>query len=135
MKRNVKVTDAFASSSLLTLDTDSITINLPQGANHQVALSLLIPESKEQLEQLLSSEHVAYDFTRRGGWITTPPFTTLRKNVIYGFLPGSVFQKDTACECQAIGKIVNLKPEVGEQTPDHPVWRNGKSIMLPITIK
>lgn len=128
-------TDRNVGFGFFEYSTDSINIELPQSANHQVALSLLIPESKEQLEQLLSSEHVAYDFTRRGGWITTPPFTTLRKNVIYGFLPGSVFQKDVACECQAIGKIVNLKPEVGEQTPDHPVWRNGKSIMLPITIK
>lgn len=114
---------------------DCLTLELPKDTNHQVALSLFIPESKEQLSELLSSEKVAYDFARRGGWITTYPYTSLRKDVIYGFMPGSVFaipQKQTGT---IIGKMVNLKPEIGDLTPNHPIWRNGKSIMLPIKLK
>ena len=109
-------------------------IDLPENADHQMSLSLFIPESKEQLEKLMDSTLVAYYFARRGGWITTYPYTTLRKNVIYGFLPGSVFHKDAAETCKPIGKAVNLKPEIGELTPDHPIWRNGRAIMLPIKL-
>lgn len=114
---------------------DDLTLELPEEANHQVTLSMLIPESKEQLSNLLASKDVAYDFTRRGGWITTHPYTTLRKNAIYSFLPGSVFSLDNGQSCTTIGKIINLKPEIGELTPLHPIWRNGKSIMLPIKLQ
>lgn len=114
---------------------DQLSLELPLDADHQIALSLLIPESEEQLKQLMDSDKVAYDFARRGGWITTYPFSTLRKNAIYGFLPGSVFSKDKEKDCLPIGKIVNLLPDVGEQSPSHPIWRCGRSMMLPIKIK
>lgn len=127
-------TDRNVGLGFFDFTTDSITIDLPEKANHQLALSLLIPASKEQLEMLMSSERVAYDFVRRGGWITTYPYMTLRKNAIYGFLPGSVFHKEMETACSTIGKIVNLKPEVEGIEIDHPVWRNGKSIMLPINL-
>lgn len=114
--------------------TDSISIELPQNTDHQVSLSLMIPESEEQLEILMSSDRIAYDFIRRGGWITTYPYTTIRKCAIYGFLPGSVFKKEINQERKPVGRIVNLRPEIGELSPDHPIWRNGKSIMLPIKL-
>ena len=95
---------------------------------------MFIPESKEQLKSLMDSEDVAYDFTRRGGWITTSPYTSLRKNAIYGFLPGSVFSLKDDETCSVIGKIADLKPEIGNLTPNHPIWRNGKAIMLPMYI-
>lgn len=114
---------------------DEITIDLPENANHQLSLSLFIPESQEQLVALMDSEQVAYDFARRGGWITTYPFMTLRKNAIYGFLPGSVFHKDEETASTVIGKIVDLKPETTDVAIAHNVWRNGKAIMLPINLK
>lgn len=114
---------------------DNISIELPQDADHQVAMSLMIPSSEEQLKSLMDSDKVAYDFVRRGGWITTYPYTTLRKDAIYAFLPGSVFFKEAALPCVPLGKIVNLAPDVGDLTPNHPIWRNGRSIMLPIKLK
>lgn len=109
---------------------DTISIDTPSGADYQVSLSLFIPETVEQLKNLLASDKVAYDFERRGGWITN---TTLRKNAIYGFLPGSVFCS-TGKEC--IGRIVNLQPHKdGKPMTTHPIWRNGKSIVLPIMLK
>jgi len=127
-------TDKNLGFGFFDFSIDELTIELPSHAKHQVSLSLFIPESKDQLSKLMDSEDIAYDFTRRGGWITTYPYNTLRKNAIYGFLPGSVFSlKDD--DCSVIGKIVNLKPEIGEMTPDHPIWRNGKAIMLPINLK
>ena len=127
-------TDRNVGYGFFDFSKDELSIEFPKQANHQVSLSLFIPESKDQLNKLMDSEDVAYDFTRRGGWITTSPYTTLRKNAIYGFLPGSVFSLKDDETCSVIGKIVNLKPEVGELTPNHPIWRNGKAIMLPMFI-
>lgn len=109
-----------------------LELDVPAEADHQVALSMFIPESRKQLEALLASDQVAYDFTRRGGWITTEPDTTLRKNAVYAFLPGSVFRRTE--EKDVIGAMANLKPQVKERPIDHPVWRNGQAIMLPIKL-
>ena len=113
--------------NLLELEFD-----VPENADHQVALSMFIPESLEQLHQLLDSDAVAYDFTRRGGWITTYPHTTLRKNAIYAFLPGSVFRKTE--NRGVLGRIVDLSPSIEGQDIGHPIWRCGKAIMLPIIL-
>ena len=125
-------TDRHVGFGYFDVEEGTLDINTPEKADHIVSLSLFIPESKEQLAELLDSDVVAYDFIRRGGWITTEPYHTLRKNVIYGFLPGSVFCNVNQ---QVLGKIVDLKPDVGDMTPNHSIWRNGKSIMLPINIK
>lgn len=129
-------TDRNVGYGFFTIDKDEndktmeLELDVPENADCQVALSMLIPESPKQLEQLLASEErVAYDFVRRGGWITTPPHSTLRKNAIYAFLPGSVFSKNNE-GANVIGRIVNLKPNI--EGIDHPIWRNGKSIMLPL---
>ena len=114
---------------------DTLSIDLPQNANHQLSLSLFIPESEGQLSKLMNSEQVAYDFVRRGGWITTYPYMTLRKNAIYGFMPGSVFHKEENEAATVIGKIVDLKPTATDVEITHHVWRNGKAIMLPINLK
>ena len=128
-------TDRNVGYGFFEYTADSLSIDLPENANHQLSLSLFIPESKEQLEMLLDSECVAYDFVRRGGWITTYPYMTLRKNAIYGFVPGSVFHKDEGKAATVIGKIVDLKPETVDVEITHHVWRNGKAIMLPIKLK
>jgi CRISPR-associated protein Csm4 len=127
-------TDRNVGFGFFDYQKDRISIELPQQADHQIALSLLIPESEEQLKALLDSEQVAYDFTRVGGWITTSPYTTLRKNAIYGFLPGSILKCADIGKCSPIGRIVDLQPQVGSLTPDHPIWRCGRSLMLPIII-
>ena len=105
-------------------------IEAPSDADYQVSLSMFIPETEKQLHQLLSSERVAYDFTRRGGWITTYPYSTYRKNAIYAFLPGSVFRKIDGRV--VIGRIADLTPNMDGATINHHIWRNGKSIILPI---
>ena len=127
-------TDRNVGYGFFDFTKDELSIELPKQSNHQVSLSLFIPESREQLNELLASNDVAYDFARRGGWITTYPYNTLRKNAIYGFMPGSVFCLKDGETCSVLGKIVNLKPEIGEMTPQHPIWRNGKAIMLPMYI-
>lgn len=128
-------TDRNVGFGFFDFSVDNLTLELPNDANYQVTLSLFIPESKEQLQEMLDSDKVAYDFVRRGGWITTYPYTTLRKNVIYGFTLGSVFNLPQQQTGATVGKTVNLKPEIGELTPNHPVWRNGRALMLPIKLK
>ena len=115
-------------------DEAGMIIDVPEDAAYQVVLSMLIPETKEQLDDLVNGDKVAYDFTRRGGWITTPPYSTLRKNAIYAFLPGSVFCRTN--DEYTMGRIANLRPEgeIGGLVVNHPIWRNGKSIMLPIVL-
>ena len=108
-------------------DDEPLVIDTPADAEYQMALSMFIPESSEQLNRMIEGEGVAYDFVRRGGWITS---TTLRKNAIYAFLPGSVFCKTT--DDDVLGAIVDLRPKNTPQPIQHPVWRNGKSIMIPI---
>ena len=127
-------TDRNVGYGFFEYSADTLSIDLPDSANHQLSLSLFIPESSEQLKALMNSERVAYDFVRRGGWVTSYPYTTLRKNAIYGFLPGSVFCKDTNTVATVIGKIADLKPEV-DLGISHHIWRNGKAIMLPINLK
>ena len=128
-------TDRNVGYGFFEYTADTLSMDLPDDANHQLSLSLFIPESKEQLVKLMNSERVAYDFVRRGGWITTYPYMTLRKNAIYGFLPGSVFHKDEGQATTVVGKIVDLKPETDDVEIAHHVWRNGRAIMLPIIIK
>lgn len=118
-----------------TVRGDEMDIDIPDNANYQVSLSIFIPESEKQLNELLGDDKVAYDLTHLGGWITTLPSSPIRKNAIYAFLPGSVFCRTT--NHNSIGRIADLKPDgkLGGQTVNHPIWRSGKSIMLPITIK
>ena len=128
-------TDRNVGYGFFEFTVDSLSIDLPLNANQQLSLSLLIPETEDQLTKLMNSEQVAYDFVRRGGWITTYPYMTLRKNAIYGFLPGSVFYKEEDEAATVIGKIVDLKPTAADVEIAHHVWRNGKAIMLPINLK
>ena len=82
------------------------------------------------LDELFASDEIAYELTRRGGWITSMPHHQLRKNAIYAFMPGSVFNRPQGDTC---GAIVDLAPAIVKNSKDsHPVWRDGRAILLPI---
>lgn len=124
-------TDRNVGNGFFEYETASLEIQLPECTNTALSLSVFIPESKDQLKEMLSKDSVAYDFIRRGGWITTPPHNTIRKNAIYAFLPASVFAMDNNNSC-VCGKIVDLRPNIDDLL--HPIWRNGKSIFIPIKL-
>lgn len=127
-------TDRNVGNGFFEFTTDEIELKLPENTQHIVSLSLFIPKSKEQLSTLLNSEKVAYDIVRRGGWITTPPFNSLRKNVINALSEGSVFST-TSSHITIMGRIVDLRPDTEfEPKVNHPIWRSGISIMLPIKL-
>lgn len=129
-------TDRNVGNGYFEYEESSLVIDVPDNSDYAMALSSFIPESREQLQTMLNSNDVAYDFQRRGGWITTPPHNTLRKNVIYAFTAASVFKM----QCNKMitkGKVsVDLKPDINwDEKLDHPVWRCGRALFIPITIE
>lgn len=130
-------TDRNVGNGQFIYDTDRIEIDLPNESqtHYALSLSMFIPESKKQLSAMLAGEKVGYDFARRGGWITTPPFNTYRKNAIYAFTHGSVFSMKMESKVEIKGKIVDLSPDK-EKVVDvgHCIWRNGKSFFVPVVV-
>ena len=118
-------TDRHVGQGVFDYEKEPLPIDLPDHTGHGVSLSTFIPDSKDRLKSLLEQEPLAYDFSRIGGWITTPPYLALRKNAIYGFSPGSVFKNLLPGE----GRIVDLAPK---GMVSHPIWRCGKTLVLPI---
>ncbi|MBQ9253963.1 MAG: type III-A CRISPR-associated RAMP protein Csm4 [Bacteroidales bacterium] len=125
-------TDRNVGNGFFTFEKDTISLEIPQRADYCLNLSVFFPENKQQLENLMSSESIAYEVERRGGWITTPPYQTIRKNYIYGFSAGSVFRKETK-DLEDIGKIVDLRPKWNDKEL-HSIFRSGRALVLPINI-
>lgn len=128
-------TDRNVGNGYFEYDSTTVELDIPNGSEYALALSSFVPESKEQLQALLDSDDVAYDFQRRGGWITTSPHNTLRKNVIYAFTAASVFKS----QCSGVvckGEVgVDLKPEISwDDKLEHPIWRCGRALFLPIKL-
>ena len=120
-------TDRNVGNGQFQYEKVNICLTCPDVTNLSLVLSTLIPEDKDQLESMLTGEKVAYELMRLGGWISTPPYLTLRKNAIYAFASGSVFSGlQSGC-----GKIVDLAPD---KMVSHPIWRCGKAIVLPIQL-
>lgn len=128
-------TDRNIGNGFFEFEKSSIDIDLPEQSDFVMSLSMFIPESKEQLSGMIDSDCIAYDFQRRGGWITTPPHNTLRKNVIHAFTAASVFKKSSE-NLEIMGRVnVDLRPEISSKDRlIHPVWRCGRAIFLPIII-
>ena len=128
-------TDRNVGNGYFEYRTDTIEIDIPEHSDYMMSLSSFIPESKSQLQTMLDSNDVAYDFKRRGGWITTPPHNTLRKNVIYAFTAASVLKSECAGLCIKGVVGVDLKPELEWATQiNHPIWRCGRALFLPIKL-
>ncbi len=128
-------TDRNIGNGFFTFKPDEIEINLPD-SEYVSNLSMFCPETEKQLKEMLSDENVAYDFAKRGGWITNSPHNTIRKNTIHMFMPASVFKLSNNQKAVKIrGKIVDLKPDLEfEPKIEHPIWRSGKSLFIPVKI-
>ncbi|OJX88068.1 MAG: type III-A CRISPR-associated RAMP protein Csm4 [Paludibacter sp. 47-17] len=127
-------TDRNVGNGYFTFNSDEIEIDLPK-SDYISNLSMFCPESEIQLKDMIDDKNVAYDFTKRGGWITTTPHNSIRKNSIHMFTPASIFKAlKTSADIDIMGKIVNLNPAQSYPGIDHPIWRNGKSIFIPVKI-
>lgn len=128
-------TDRTIGQGFFDFETDTIEIDTIE-SNTCTNLSLFCPESNEQLQKMLdySNNHgVAYDFKKRGGWITTAPFNTFRKNSVYMFTEGGVFNFQESENVQTAGAIVDLKPKSVNDL-NHNIYRSGKAIFIPVKI-
>lgn len=134
-------TDRNVGNGFFTYSKEKIKIDIPNDFNKAISLSVYIPNDKVELKNLVEGDNIAYDFTRRGGWITDTPYNSLRKNAIYAFLPGSVFSINSNSD-MVKGRIVNLQPMIENNyftdknidKLQHPIWRCGKSIFIPAII-
>lgn len=125
-------TDRNVGNGYFEYDKATIELDILEKTDYAISLSSFVPENKEQLTQMLDSEKIAYNFQRRGGWITTPPFNSYRKNAIYAFTYGSVF-KHCCNSMEVHGKVdINLKPDISWNSGiTHPIWRCGRALFLP----
>lgn len=127
-------TDRNVGNGYFEYEKDSIEVEIPDDADYAMSLSSFVPESKDQLQGMLNYSDIAYDFQRRGGWITTPPFNTLRKNVIYAFTAASVF-KSECVGLEAKGRVgIDLKPDIISDDKLKHVWRCGRALFLPFKV-
>lgn len=125
-------TDRNVGNGFFEYDVSEIELSLPTNTNLALSLSTFIPSSKEELDTLLEGSRVAYELIRRGGWITTNPYNSYRKNAIYAFDTASVFSASLST-IEVRGAIVDLSPKKDfEPTLTHPIWRCGKSIFIPL---
>lgn len=129
-------TDRSVGNGFFEYKKDSLELDVPDDANYMMNLSMYLPADKEQLKEQLD-EHAAYTFKIRGGWVSTPPYNTVRKNRIYMFEEGSIFKSTNANNRQQ-GRIVNLKPDPSKLPEDlnhiHDIWRNGEAIFIPFKL-
>ena len=122
-------TDRNVGNGYFEWTKDEINIDLPQ-SEYSINLSMFLPENQEQLNTMLD-ENAAYSFIKRGGWVTTPPYNTIRKNRVHMFEEGSVFKTNS----EKLGRIANLTPtEAKNLGLNHKIFRNGKSLFVPIKI-
>lgn len=130
-------TDRTVGNGFFEFESDSIELNLPQ-SDKVSNLSLFLPESQNQIDELLKGEHIAYNFQKRGGWITDSGLNTFRKNTVHMFSEASVFSQNNEVNKEFVsGDIVDLKPKINFEhlkMKPHPIWRSGKALFIPVKI-
>lgn len=130
-------TDRTIGNGFFKFSTDEIVLNLPK-SNKVSNLSLLLPENQEQIDELLSGDNIAYNFQKRGGWITDSGLNSFRKNTVQMFSEASVFSQNNEVDKEFVsGDIVDLKPKLDFEhlkIKPHPIWRNGRALFIPVKI-
>ncbi|MCB0596839.1 MAG: type III-A CRISPR-associated RAMP protein Csm4 [Lewinellaceae bacterium] len=121
-------TDRTVGNGAFCFTKGTIGLDVPDSSPHSANLSLFCPESSRQMESMLG-QGAAYDFLKRGGWITTEGAQTIRKRAVYMFKEGSIFQMDQPTAGRA---AIDLSPTEDFMQLGHKIWRNGSSIFLPV---
>lgn len=127
-------TDRTIGNGFFEFSNSEIELDLP-ASDKVTNLSLFLPENQEQIDELLKGDNIAYDFQKRGGWITDAGLNTFRKNTVQMFSEASVFSKNEIVSKEFVsGNMVDLKPNIAFKKIEHPIWRSGKSILIPVKI-
>lgn len=99
-----------------------------------INLSLFLPESSSWLkEKILTQNNGGYSLIERGGWISSQPLGTYRKNTLHFFEEGSLFNEKVS-KIKELGTIKDVYPteSLDFVTKPHPVWRVGKALLFPV---
>ncbi len=130
-------TDRTIGNGFFEVETGFIELDLPK-SNKVSNLSLFLPKNQKQIDELLIGDDIAYNFQKRGGWITDSGLNTFRKNTVQMFSEASVFSlNNSISETNVMGKIVDLKPKLDYDhlnVKPHPIWRSGKALFIPVKI-
>lgn len=121
-------TDRSVGNGFFKPERDTLTLTVPDKVNHQVNLSLFCP-TEEDLKEIVEGDS-SWQLIKRGGYLAgtqQESNITLRKRSIYMLQEGSVLPNRNMD-----GKIVNLRPKI--DLVKHPIWREGRSIFIPIQI-
>lgn len=113
-----------------TVSKDTLSVDLADNAISWMNISLYYPVDKNEIAANL--DRCRYSVIKRGGWIVSPmndSHTSLRKKSIMMFTEGSVFYFNESTSLEVKGRKVNIQPDI---MVDHPVWRDGKAIFLPV---
>ncbi len=108
--------------------TSNFSLEVHENSGFYYNTSLYLPEKQEFSQIALDKSR--YSVIKRGGYISSPEndnFLTYRKKWIYMFEEGSIFNSGVSLE----GKIIDLKPKTESEL--HPIYRDGRSIMIPVT--
>jgi len=133
-------TDRHVGNGLFEYEIEDFDLHAPDYSEYCTNLSLFCPRDENSLQEMIKN-NARFDIIKRGGWITSQPYKTYRKKSIHMFREASVFNvpNDSVFDQNGVffsGKTVDLKPELptSMNQVDHPVWRVGKSIFIPVTI-
>ena len=103
--------------------------------DYSTNLGLYCPMSKDKVAVEVGEDNLntGYDLVKRGGWITSSSHQSIEKDSIYMFGEGSIFKKNELIDGQ---KNIDLSPKYLPPTmkPDHPIYRSGCSIFIPVKI-
>lgn len=113
---------------------ENFELEIPESGDYQLSLSLYCPQEEEIRNDAIQNSF--YGLTKRGGYISSPKnndHLTIRKRSIYMFTEGSLFPYQPNRK----GKLVDLKPQNDALKSkniavDHPVWRDGQPIFVPM---
>lgn len=121
-------TDRNIGNGQFTADFGTLSLRLPENASHELSLSLYLPAQEEVKEVLGES---AFSIVKRGGYISSPSDMTkvsIRKRSVYMLAEGSIFPR---AKEKRVGRCTDLQP-VTKGLIDHPIYRDGRPIFLPI---
>ena len=114
-------TDRTYGYGFFKYEKDEISLDIPADGEYQTNLSLFLP----QTGTFDFGRVKYYGLLKRGGHISSFPYYSLRKKNVYMFEEGSVFNGNLNTE----GNTVDLRPG---NLVDHPVYRNGHAIFIPM---
>jgi CRISPR type III-A-associated RAMP protein Csm4 len=107
----------------------------PATGDYGISLGLYCPGSHQSLIETVAPDNVRYDLIRRGGWLSEP-YGNWRKKGVYMFKPGSCLKLSVLNQNETnlpyMGKLVDVRPTGVSPAIEHPVYRNGRTLFIPV---